>query len=269
MAERAPYPSDLTDEEWACILPYLPEPAPTGRALEYPLREIANAIFYLNKSGCQWRMIPHDLVPWHVAYYHFSKWEDDGTWAAILDALRAREREEEGRDPKPSAVVVDSQSVPTRAHGAARGYDGGKKIWGRKRHLLTDTLGLLVCVLVTAAGVHDADAARPLFERAIARGAVARVARVGGDTKYGHKGLPAWVEAHLNGAQVETKKRPPDAEGFVVIPKRWVVERTNAWSGGARRLSKDYEVAPRHSEAMIRIAHIRILLKRRRLGYSC
>lgn len=230
-----------------------------GRPWEYELREIINTILYVLRTGCQWELTPNDLVPGKSAYYHFSKWRDDGTWERISATLHQKEREHLGRDPKPTAVIADSQSVPTATSGPERGYDGGKKVKGRKRHLLVDTEGLVIALLVNSADSHDADAAKTLIDSH--RDSLEDVEVIWADSQYQKKGLPEWVDETL-GARIESKMRPPDAEGFAVIERRWVVERTNAWQMNNRRLQRDVEVLPSSSEAMMHIGQIDIMLRR-------
>ena len=259
MTQREPYKTDLTDEEWRVLGPIVPDPPEWGRPLEYEMREIINTILYVLRTGCQWEMTPHDLVPGKSAYYHFSKWRDDGTWERISVKLHEMEREHIGRDPKPTAAIADSQSVPTATSGPQRGYDGGKKVKGRKRHLLVDTEGLVIALLVSGADIHDADAAKTLMESHPDE--LSDIEVIWADSKYSQKGLPEWVSDNLD-ARIEVKMRPTDAEGFAVIKRRWVVERTNAWQMNNRRLQRDVEVLPSSSEAMMHVAQIDILLRR-------
>lgn len=259
MEDREPYPTDLTDAQWQCLREYLPEPSDVGRPQEYEQREIINTILYVLHTGCQWEMVPNDLVPGKTAYYHFSKWRDDGTWEEISQQLGQLERKNAGRHPKPTASIADSQSVPSSTKGPERGYDAGKRTDGRKRHLLVDTMGLLMAVLVTGADMHDADAAQTLMDNH--RDALERVELIWGDSKYGQKQLPDWASEELD-AEIEVKQRPNDADGFEVIERRWVVERTNAWNMNDRRLQRDVEVLPESSEAMIHLSQINRLLNR-------
>jgi putative transposase len=257
-AQRQPYPTDLSDVEWQRIQPYLPAPKSGGRPRVHTLREILNAIFYIVRSGCTWRMLPHDLPPWKTVYHYFRLWRKDGTWERINSALRVEVRVATGREPEPSAAVIDSQSVKTTETPGVRGYDAGKKVNGRKRHLLVDTLGLVLMVVVHAANIQDRDGARLLLEKA--RGRFPRLRLIWADGGYTGK-LVDWVKT-LCLWVLEIVKRSDDVKGFQVLPHRWVVERTFGWLGRYRRLSKDYEGLPESSEAMIYIAMIHLMVRR-------
>jgi putative transposase len=272
---RKPYATDLTDEQWALLEPLVlafenrVRPGP-HRAVE--LREVVNTLLYHNRTGCQWALLPHDLLPKSTVYDYFTKWRDHGLFQQLVDVLRGEVRKgtprapgEEGlREPTPSAACVDSQSVKTTEMGGVHGYDANKKIDGRKRHIVVDTLGLLLAVVVTAASVDDGVGAQKVVGK-LSPEAFPRLKTLFGDNKYHNYAYYDWLKGHSQGQwRMEISSLPPGSTEFKPLPVRWVVERTYAWIGRCRRNSKDYEKRTDSSESMILISTMSLMLRRLR-----
>lgn len=261
MTTRKAYPSDLSDEQWALLQPLIPPAKSGGAPRTVDLREVLNTLFYQARAGCQWDMLPHDLLPKSTVFDYLKRWDKDGTWQVLVDALRQQVRTQEGREAAPEVAYIDSQSIKTTEMGGERAYDGGKKIKGRKRHYLVDSLGLLVVIAVTHAQWDDGTAA-PLVLEQLTAAHTTRLERIWGDGRYHNRALTQWLKDNEATYQVLVVSRPKDAEGFVLLAKRWVVERSIAWFGRYRRLSKDYEYSPRSSEAWIKVSAVSQMVRK-------
>ena len=271
---RPSYDTDLSDEQWLKIVSLFPKANHRGRPRTQDFREITNAILYLVRAGCAWRLLPHDFPKWQTVYYYFCRWQHEGVWQTIHDVLRAEVRVQAGRNVDPSAAIAlcalakpiaDTQSVGTGHHGVSKGFDGGKLIKGRKRHIIVDVMGLLLAVMVHSASIQERRGFKMLSFKI--RHLFPKLKVIWVDGGYDGQPLQLWVKRWFNWV-VETIKRNQDTKGFEVLPKRWVVERTFGWFGRYRRLSKDYEYLPTTSETMLYIAMINLMLRRLTWGSS-
>lgn len=256
---RQSYDTDVTDSQWNLIEQYLPAAKTGGRKRTTNIREVLNGIFYLLRAGCAWRLLPHDFPNWRTVYGYFRGWEEDGTWQRLNQVLREQVRLKEGKNAQPSAACVDSQSVKKGGAGQEGGYDGGKKVNGRKRTILVDTMGLLLCAVVHSAKRSDQKGMTLLALWFASLWQSLQL--IWTDSTFGGKVFTAWIKETF-GWTLEVVKKKEGQKGFEVLPKRWVVERTFAWFGRYRRLSKDYEYLPTTSETMLYAAMVNLMLRR-------
>lgn len=253
------YASDLKDAEWRLLRRLLPPPHHLGRPRTTDLRRVVEAILYILSSGCQWRALPREFPPYTTVQGYFYTWRDTGRWQRIVTVLVRIARRRLGRALRPTAAIIDSQSAATAHAGGPRGYDAGKRVYGRKRHIVTDTEGLLLATYIHPANVQDCHGAVPLLEKL--RNKFPELRHVFTDRIYRGEQLEKAI-AHCGPWEIEVVERPKGVKGFQLLPRRWVVERTFAWFGRCRLLSKDFEGSPATETAWLLIAHLRLLIRR-------
>jgi len=262
--ERITYPTDVSDREWEILKILMPSTPEVGRPREAPWREIVNGIFYITRAGCAWRLLPHDFPKWFTVYYYFRLWRKMGIWEKINDELRKTVRMAAGKKEDPTAAIIDSQSIKTTEAGGEKGFDAGKKINGRKRHIIVDTNGMLLKVNVHPADIQDRDGAKNLLKEA--REKLPTLSMIWADGGYAGK-LVEWSKSKVD-MNIEIIKRTDKIKGFKVLSRRWVVERTFGWLGKNRRLSKDYERVNQTSESFIYLGMTRLMIRRLALNPS-
>jgi putative transposase len=257
---REAYSCDLTDAEWKIWLPFFPEEEPdektAGAHHQYTRREVVNGILYVKSNGCKWRDLPHDLPPWGIVYHYFLLWSENGMWKKVNDSLRGKLRKKFRKKEKPTAGIIDSQSVKNVDNARVSGYDAGKQIKGIKRHIVTDTLGLVLEAMVRAGNIQDRDGAKELLLKL--KKEFKSLKKIFADQAYAGE-LIEWVKRRC-GYLLQVVKR--EGEGFSILPKRWIVERTFGWLNKSRRLSKNYEASTQSAEAFLYVTMIHLMTKR-------